>query len=139
MPYPSKRFGMAASSADHYVVRLLGAAAVAEIFDNSSAESSPLPFHDGMGSSPHLASAYSGSGVVSAPFRSQADGVWLGPSDADVAWQAAYSGNGEALWQAGAHARRMGAASLHGIRRSQFSYVQTLYPRQSVGFPVHRR
>ena len=39
MPYPSKRFGMAASSADHYVVRLLGAAAVAEIFDNSSAES----------------------------------------------------------------------------------------------------
>ena len=28
---------MAASSADHYVVRLLGAATVAEIFDNSSA------------------------------------------------------------------------------------------------------
>ena len=26
----------------------------------------------------------------------------------DVEWQAAYSGNGEALWQAGAHARRMG-------------------------------
>ena len=66
---------MAASSADHYVVRLLGAAAVAEIFDNSSAESSPLPFDDGMGSSPHQGSAYSGSGVVATAERIRVMGL----------------------------------------------------------------
>ena len=129
MPHPSKRFGMAASKADHFVVRLLGAATVAEIFDNSSAESSPRSSPAGVDPSPHSGVACSGRGPISQPFV-PSDGAWLGPSDADAAWQAAYSGNGEALWQAGAHARRMGAASLHGIRRSR------AIPRQSSRQPL---
>ena len=87
---------MAASKADHFVVRLLGAATVAEIFDNSSAESSPRSSSAGVDLSPHSGSAFSGRGVASQPFV-PSDGAWLGPSDADAAWQAAYSGNGEAI------------------------------------------
>ena len=49
MPHPSKRFGMAASKADHFVVRLLGAATGFVLLYNDATRPG-WPFYDDDGS-----------------------------------------------------------------------------------------